>query len=416
MTFQIPLSSISVTGYKAFKEKSTIKVNNFTLLFGYNNTGKSALIRLFPFLADSFKPKKFTSYTASYMDYSSPALRGAILDDIKNKEAKKMSLGLTWGDGIGIDFDLKQDGIDAETISEFCLSKNSKKTLYRPTIEDFSIFENMSNNEDVIHMSSFSKIDKLDIQKYILNFSESVHWISSTRVHSPREFEIGMGIRVGVKPNGEGIGETIWYLSENKSPSFIDISKWLETTCDRHFVFNSSTSSTTSTGRRKVKLETVTKPSKESISSIKVGILDSGEGIAQALPVVTLCAMAANGELGPSPIVTIEQPELHLHPKAVIILANFIVRCSQKNNDAKFVIETHSESFLLALQMAIIEKDLELDSFSCYWTDSKNNSSYLSEVKFDNEGFITGNWPQSVFREVINQSKDLIIKRQGMNT
>lgn len=84
--------------------------------------------------------------------------------------------------------------------------------------------------------------------------------------------------------------------------------------------------------------------------------MDSGEGIAQALPVITLCAQAANNELGKFPIVVLEQPELHLHPDATVELAEFICRCAQKNKNARFIIETHSESFLLAIQKSLVSK------------------------------------------------------------
>ncbi|MGR5558960.1 AAA family ATPase [Vibrio fortis] len=141
-------------------------------------------------------------------------------------------------------------------------------------------------------------------------------------------------------------------------------------------------------------------------------MLDSGEGIAQALPVVVLCAMAANGELGATPIIAVEQPELHLHPQATVELANFLLICIEKNPNVRFVLETHSESFLKALQIAIVKGSLNSEEFSCYWVSHELSGSKANNVNFDSEGFITSSWPQGVFRETINQAKELVTLRQ----
>lgn len=414
MNENVCLASVQFKNYRAFKDQGTINLNKLTLLFGYNNAGKSALIRLLPFLADSFKTKESHEYTKSYMDYTSSSLRGALFEDIKHKNARKMHFGVKWSNDVGVDFTLQQDGMDPETLSELIVSKGSEVRTYEMSIDAEGSYENVKDKSDVIQLSSFDRIGDADLKANIIKYSGSVHWVSSTRVHPPREFEIGIGVEIGVKPDGSGVGETIWHLSEKNSASFVDINNWLSKTCNRHFEFKSS-SSVTSAGRRKVKLETVIDETGALNSAlIKIPILDSGEGIAQALPVVTICAMAANRELGECPIVVIEQPELHLHPKAIVVLANYIVECTEKNSDARILVETHSESFLLALQTAIIDKKLSVNDFSCYWVGMENNGSYIKRVGFDNEGYIVGNWPQSVFRETVNQSKELLKKRRKL--
>ncbi|MGN2432628.1 AAA family ATPase [Pseudomonas syringae] len=125
--------------------------------------------------------------------------------------------------------------------------------------------------------------------------------------------------------------QTIWDLAQRRSRAFDEINKWLVDTCGRRIILD-TLSQNVSNERTLIKLETISVSDNDTTSAIRVPILsDSGEGIAQALPVVTLCAQAANGDLGEFPIVLLEQPELHLHPKAIVILADFLVRCIKKN-------------------------------------------------------------------------------------
>jgi len=69
-----------------------------------------------------------------------------------------------------------------------------------------------------------------------------------------------------------------------------------------------------------------------------------GEGINQVLPVLTLAAMARRGQLGVATLIAIEQPELHLHPAAELALVDVLLEASE--GDARFVLETHSETLL----------------------------------------------------------------------
>ena len=110
----------------------------------------------------------------------------------------------------------------------------------------------------------------------------------------------------------------------------------------------------------------------------------------------------------------LEQPELHLHPKAIITLANFLVKCIQANNGARFVIETHSESLLLAMQTALAGKQITLEDLCTYWVSKgdADEGSKLSKVEFDEDAYILRNFPEEVFQEVYEQAKSLMDVRE----
>lgn len=420
-----PLKKVSFSGYKSFKNMQEMNIKPLTIIFGYNNSGKSAAVRLIPMLAASFSIKKPETHLKSYIDYTAPCLRGAIFRDIAHANQSRMEFILEWDDGEKFGFELKQDGVDPEKITKLLYKEVSDSSfiekIYIEAIASGPIYEEENNPEQKLTVENFQTTATLNdipahqsITNKLVNLSTSVHWLNSIRCHPPREFFIDPTVKTGINYDGSGTAETIWSLAQSRSASFDAINSWLDQTCGRKIdpgMFSQSAIN----NRVSVRLETISTSEKPTTTPIRIPIIDSGEGIAQALPVVTLCAQAANGELGENPIIFLEQPELHLHPKAVVALADFLVSCIQRNRKARFVIETHSESFLLAMQTALAGKTIQLEEICTYWVSKgdSNEGSNLDNVEFDEEAYILSNFPEEVFQEVYEQAKKLVDTREG---
>src|SRR5690606_16292388 len=79
---------------------------------------------------------------------------------------------------------------------------------------------------------------------------------------------------------------------------------------------------------------------KEIRTDILLSVNQLGTGISQVLPIV----VAANSDdLG---LVSVEQPELHIHPRFQVELADVFLEAMRKHS---FLIETHSEHLILRL-------------------------------------------------------------------
>ncbi len=340
-----------------------------------------------------------------------------------------MSFGLEWEDGESINFDLTQVGEDEESISAITIQELNKTVLesfdyqisddFEPEELRYQLKEKkletvLLDNFTLRSDDSENPIVHKSLDRKLKEFSRSVFWLNSIRTQPPREFAVNSSILAGIKYDGSGTAETIWKMSRVKSPALDDINEWLVETCGRAIDIN-LLSQSSSNDKTVCKLETISVNDTASNSSIRIPILDSGEGISQALPVVTLCAQAATGELGINPIIMLEQPELHLHPRAVVTLANFLVKCIKKNKRASFIIETHSESLLLAIQTALAAGDLSLDDLCTYWVSkgASEEGSLLRKVEFDESGYILKNFPDEVFQEIYEQAKTLMDVRDN---
>lgn len=123
-----------------------------------------------------------------------------------------------------------------------------------------------------------------------------------------------------------------------------------------------------------------------------INVADVGIGVSQVLPVLVAMLAAEPGQL-----VYVEQPEIHLHPRAQAHLADAIVEAS--NRGVRVVIETHSQLLLLALQTQIAEDQIDPQDVMLHWfTRDDDGITSVSSREPDAKGAF-GDWPED-FSEV----------------
>lgn len=117
-----------------------------------------------------------------------------------------------------------------------------------------------------------------------------------------------------------------------------------------------------------------------------VSIADVGFGVSQTLPVLVALLVAQSGQL-----VFVEQPEIHLHPRAQIAFAQIVVNAI--NRGVRVVMETHSSLLLLAIQTCIAKGELQAHDVSMNWftrDDTGQTIVIKAEVGVDGS---YGDWP-----------------------
>jgi predicted ATPase len=94
----------------------------------------------------------------------------------------------------------------------------------------------------------------------------------------------------------------------------------------------------------------------------------------------------------PGRLVYLEQPEIHLHPRAQVALAQILADAA--NRGVRVVAETHSSLLLLSVQSLVAENCIAPDKVKLHWF--KRRADGVTEVKsadLDNVGAF-GNWPE----------------------
>ena len=117
-----------------------------------------------------------------------------------------------------------------------------------------------------------------------------------------------------------------------------------------------------------------------------VSIADIGFGVSQVLPVLVAVIAAEPGRL-----VYIEQPELHLHPRAQVALAQVLADAAKRG--VRVVAETHSSLLLLGIQTLVAEGDLSPELVKLHWfTRREDGVTEVNSVDLDEAGTY-GDWP-----------------------
>jgi len=142
---------------------------------------------------------------------------------------------------------------------------------------------------------------------------------------------------------------------------------------------------------------------KELSSEISLLPTSVGVGVSQVFPFVV--ATSIEQDL----IVSCEQPELHIHPKWQLALADMMLEAIHKDADRMFFIETHSEHLLLRLlkrRRQTADEEIPYIPFGCKKSDvqivfceQSGGKTKLIPIKTTDEGEFDAPWPNGFFEE-----------------
>lgn len=117
-----------------------------------------------------------------------------------------------------------------------------------------------------------------------------------------------------------------------------------------------------------------------------VSIADVGFGVSQTLPVL-VALLAAN----PGQVVYLEQPEIHLHPRAQLALAKVLAEAAQRG--VIVIAETHSALLLQGVQTLAAKDELSEDLVKLHWVQrDETGMTKVNSADLDSTGAF-GDWP-----------------------
>lgn len=146
---------------------------------------------------------------------------------------------------------------------------------------------------------------------------------------------------------------------------------------------------------------------------LDVNVADTGYGVSQLLPVLAQIWWSSKANyryrmhkpfssaLYP---ITMEQPELHLHPAHQAQLADALLNALPEPGESSgsspvFIVETHSETLINRLGELIEEKKLKAEDVQIVIFSTKNddsNSTVIDTSEFGEDGSLI-NWPYGFF-------------------
>lgn len=352
--------TLSFTNYRIFAEKQDLSLAPVTVVFGKNNVGKSALLKL-PVLIKNILDGKNSQ--GELFDKVSDGLR--ICEDYRDVVYGR-------GGSKSVDLRISQDGVTAE-ISFFVENAGKPRTK----LEHASAI-----------LYDGTTIDSIDQFPSSLNFD--IEYLKSIRDY-PRDGYFSMTPSENEQLSGG------MFTYRRLVDDFINhdgellqkVSRWYKDTFDDWGIeVDASRDPVFSLMLRHFDLRN--------------NIIDGGAGIAQSLPVI----VSAATEISSPRLYIYEEPETHLHPEAHGEMAEFIAKEAVRSKGQKsFLIESHSVNFILRLRTLVAEGKLPDGFLALYYVgfSPEDNRSSARKVTVNPDGTVKG-WPENVFKETLEES------------
>jgi predicted ATPase len=140
---------------------------------------------------------------------------------------------------------------------------------------------------------------------------------------------------------------------------------------------------------------------RKSAESDRVSIADVGLAVSQVLPVLAALIVAEPGQL-----VYIEQPEIHLHPRAQWRLAKLLANAA--NRGVRLVIETHSSLLLRGILTSVAKGTITPQKVALHWfTRNEDGVTTVRTADIDEQGRF-GDWPADFDDVELTASNDYL--------
>ena len=116
------------------------------------------------------------------------------------------------------------------------------------------------------------------------------------------------------------------------------------------------------------------------IGSKKTNLMDVGYGVSQILPLIVDAQRASS-----STVLLLQQPEVHLHPKAQAALGSMIKDWVSKSRKT-VVVETHSDYLVDRLRLEVKRNNLKESDVRIYFLEKRGSQTKLHILKIDAQG------------------------------
>ena len=444
------LTNIRLRNFKAFRDTGNIPIAPLTVLTGPNSSGKSAIIRAMMALRQTVENRDLNTAfvpTGDYVDLGT-------FEDFVFKRDAKSSVGIevvsklsTTKDPIGgftlpVELDqqelsvslelavlvsidriyLKHSTIDLEQgmtqVNKQSMSGNRLGRSYRTSVKFANRnVENLSTSSiakfhvvppfqssdvsSTVGGKNKQSISPTTQRKLIAMVSANLAEESVTQEFS-RLYYIGplreqprrMYLSTGATPREVGVAgelgpEVLWSASKAKQFESDKLSEW----CSRMGLALEIRLTRVSGGYFRILIVDLH-------TGIAVNLPDVGVGTSQLLPILIQGLIAP-----PGATFLLEQPEIHLHPKAQADLADFFIEVTKRG--VGVIVETHSEHLITRLQRRIAEQTLDPEALAIYYVTPSAEGSTLKPVEINEYGQIPSA-PEGFFEEGFEETFSLM--------
>ena len=405
------ITHIRMKNFKSWKDSGEVKLAPLTGFFGTNSSGKSSLLQMLLLLKQTVGRKEILFFG----DENSLVNLGGFREVIHgHKEQEPLELEFEWKTDTPFTIKAHLEN-SLGFYEEFTVSTDS--VTFNPTIlwqdgklfvEDNPYRVKYGNQEPIVFggiysnkiygEASGSRMPSHPINRLSSEFEKlfsSVYYLGPTRVHTQRlyHWEKTHPKEVDVRGNEAVdalLSARVRQLTTTHNGKKVSIeeriSKWLQKMELAHS-FSLVLKGSLEDNNYEIRIQ-------KTPNSAEVTLADMGYGISDVFPLLVHCCYVPEGST-----LILEQPGIHLHPKAQADLADMLIEVITERN-LQILIESHSEHLLTRLQRRIAEKQIGQNDIVLYFCRNNEGVSGIERLEVTESGDIK-NWPENFFGDVI---------------
>ena len=422
------ITQFTMEEVRCFSERQTLEIRPLTLLVGENSTGKTTALACFHILA-SYLQSRGIDFNAA------PYTMGIFKDIVRNSrpKAKTFKLGFTY----------EHNNQDVEWTVEFFEKKNGFEPTINTVKVKFSdgaiVFKIEDESEWEEHLTAF------DAKRNQYRVSCGSDIFTTLFLDMPLDFLKGesdgkTALAKYLKTRGNAVssGFQPWDIWDSISVfSHSPIRSRPKRTYDPTREFDDPEGS--DVPMYLMRIETTHKDNWEALKeqlvefgkssglfqNIEVknfggplggpfqlrfkvrgpnaNIIDTGYGVSQILPLLVHILKSNPHNMHFS---LLQQPEVHLHPRAQAELSSLLVKLANKGNQS-FIIETHSDYMIDRARIEIIRGNIRPQDVSLIYFEPKGNIVKVHNITFDKMANMVG-VPPHYGKFFLKESKRLL--------
>lgn len=354
-----------------------------TVLFGKNNSGKSAVLKL-PILLES--ALKCTSNEVFSKYYNEVLLCNELRDIVYNKANRAVSIEASSHEGDILSFSFYVDMTDRQkkTHIETWKLTNKNGLVMECCHNDIGNMVDKDGKPVTFIGINPQGVDDEWIKESLSHFMITNDYITHVRKLPGRDYRLNESQNELMGLKGDNAYDfLIRDVVDGNGILLRKVSDWYEKVFDGW----------------KINVDQSRYPAYSielQNQNVKNHIIDTGAGIGQSLPEIIAISKKCDGIWQ----FILEEPETHLHPAAHAEMAEFMAKEVIADRNKHIMVETHSLNFILRLRTLVASGVLNSDDLAMYFVEynSVNGASTLNKVEVYPDGSVS-EWPDNVFNE-----------------
>lgn len=391
------ITRIAVEGFKSIAKRQEIEIRPLTILAGANSSGKSAIMQPLLMLKQTLE----ATYDPGPLKIDGPNVRfsrtNEFLSRIAQNGQRQLRVGISAGElvfeatfteaelGLEVTEETYRIGGNSLTLRPKMSSQELEEAAKRFELtKPFAVYRlSVARERFLLHPRIEDSLFPVSLG-YPGAFIQSAIHVPGLRGTASRTYPVASSVPsfLGTFENYFAGVILAWQLEQSKS--YDDLNSDLQ-----------------SIGlARSVSASRVNDVAIE----LRVGLLehrldniaDVGTGVSNALPVLVALRAADPGRL-----VYLEEPEIHLHPRAQTKLADVLANAAKRG--VRVVAETHSALLLTAIQTLVAKGELSPELVKLHWfqRDPETGITQVSSADLDENGAF-GDWPEDFGRVILD--------------